>query len=92
VQCPQVTTLGDRTAGSSAAPKLVDVGSGISVKVPQWNDCDAAGAPYEDRGVPVKIALTNAAEAFTLERDPVLEAALERLRASPKNKRAPGKR
>lgn len=92
VQCPQVTTLGDRTAGSSAAPKLVDVGSGISVKVPQWNDCDAAGAPYEDRGVPVTVEITNAPDAFSLERDPVLEAALERLRATPKAKRAPGKR
>lgn len=92
VQCPQVTTLGDRTAGSSAAPERVDVGSGIHVLVPRWNDCDASGEPYEDRGVPVQVPVSNAPELFTLDSDPVLAAALERLRAIPRTKRVAGKR
>lgn len=91
VQCPQVVTLGDHTAGSSAAPKSLDVGDGIVVNVPRWNDCDAAGRPYEDVGVVPKLPITAEPEAFSADRDPVLSAGLAELRKTPTAKRKPGK-
>jgi len=92
VQCPQVTTMGDRTAGSSAAPRRLELEGGIVVNLPRWNDCDAAGEPYEDRGVPVQIPITNDPKSFEAGSDPVIEGALERLRKLPSSERRPGRR
>ena len=82
-QCPQVTTLGDRTAGASGNPRRVDAGAGILVNLPQWIDLDPQGKPFEVIGIPPQVRIDAKPEDFAGSRDPVLEAALERLRSRP---------
>lgn len=79
-QCPQVTTLGDRTAGSSGNPRQLSPGAGITVNLPRWNPLDAAGKPFDAAGIAPDVAIKAGEDAFRDNRDPVLEAALKRLR------------
>lgn len=78
-QCPQVTTMGDRTAGSSANPRRVEAMGGIIANLPRWIDMDPAGKPIDAVGVPPEIPVEAAPEAFEGD-DPVLKAALEEAR------------
>jgi hypothetical protein len=80
-QCPQVVTMGDRTAGSSGNPRQLDAGQGITVNLPRWNHLDASGKPFDAIGISPDVTIEAAQEEFTDERDPVLTAALERLRS-----------
>ncbi len=80
-QCPQVTTLGDRTAGSSGNPRRVEPGVGIVVNLPRWIDMDPQGKPIDAVGVLPRVKVEAKPEDFTGDRDPVLAAALENLRA-----------
>jgi C-terminal processing protease CtpA/Prc len=89
-QCPQVTTIGDRTAGSSANPKRVEVGSGITVNVPRWLDMDPKGNPIDEVGVAPDVEIETVLDRFR-NGDPVMEEALERLRKTPKGRRKPAK-
>lgn len=91
-QCPQVTTMGDRTAGSSANPRRLEPGAGIVVNLPRWRDLDPAGNPIEHVGVAPKVKVDAAPSAFTDAKDPVLDAALAFLRKLPASERKPGKR
>jgi hypothetical protein len=79
-QCPQVTTLGDRTAGSSGNPRRVDAGAGIVANLPRWLDMGPDGRPIEKVGIDPEIRVDAKPEEFTKENDPVLAAALEHLR------------
>ena len=79
-QCPQVTTLGDRTAGSSGNPRCVEPGVGIVVNLPRWIDIDPQGKPIDAVGVLPRVKVEAKPEDFTGDRDPVLAAALENLR------------
>jgi C-terminal processing protease CtpA/Prc len=90
--CPQVTTMGDRTAGSSANPRRVELACGITVNVPRWRDMDPAGRPLEHAGIQPEVKLDFPPEKFGEEGDPVLEAALAKLRKAPSSDRKPGKR
>ena len=83
-QCPQVTTLGDRTAGSSGNPRRVEPGVGIVVNLPRWIDMDPQGKPIDAVGVLPRVKVEAKPEDFTGDRDPVLAAALENLRARAK--------
>ena len=78
-QCPQVTTLGDRTAGSSANPRRHEI-QGVTVNLPRWLDLDPQGKPIDGVGVAPMVPVKASAKDFTADRDPVLEAALEFLR------------
>ena len=89
--CPQVTTMGDRTGGSSGNPRRLELDHGLVVNLPRWLDMDPQGRPIERLGVAPEVTIEAAPEDFTSERDPVLEAALKRLRAQPKGERGPGK-
>ncbi|MCZ2398697.1 MAG: hypothetical protein LC135_02365 [Phycisphaerae bacterium] len=91
-QCPQVTTLGDRTAGSSGNARLIEPGCGIKVALPRWLDMDPDGRPIDAVGIAPKVKLDARPDDFTAERDPVLEAALQRLREQPAGERKPGRR
>lgn len=91
-QCPQVTTMGDRTAGSSANPRLLELEGNIKVNLPRWLDMDPSGKSIEDVGIDPKVKVDIAPEKFTNDKDPVIDAALELLRKTPAEKRAPGKR
>lgn len=91
-QCPQVTTMGDRSAGSSANPRRLEPGCGITVNLPRWRDLDPQGNPIEHVGIVPSVKLDFAPGEFTDGLDPVLKAVLERLRKTPKGERQPGKR
>ncbi len=91
-QCPQVTTMGDRTAGSSANPRRLEPGAGLTINLPRWHDMDPAGRPIEHVGIEPKIKLDFPASAFTDSADPVLEAALALLRKPVAGGHKPGKR
>ncbi|MHC4404432.1 MAG: S41 family peptidase, partial [Planctomycetota bacterium] len=79
-QCPQVTTMGDRSAGSSGNPRRVQAGDRILVNLPRWIDMDPDGKPIDAVGIPPDVKIEASPEDLTDERDPVLAAALAHLR------------
>ncbi len=79
-QCPQVTRMGDRTAGSSGNPRRIEVGGTITVNLPRWIAMDPQGRPFETVGIPPDVKVDAPPERFAGTRDPVLDAALKRLR------------
>jgi C-terminal processing protease CtpA/Prc len=81
--------MGDWTAGSSGNPRRIELACGITVNQPRWLDRDPEGNPIERVGVAPDVRIEAAPDAFDDTRDPVLEAALERLRKTPKGKRKP---
>lgn len=91
-QCPQVTTMGDRTGGSSGNPRTIELEGGIVVNLPRWNDTDPEGHPIEGVGAPPKIKVDAKPAEYTNLKDPVLEAALALLRKAPKTEHKPGRR
>ena len=88
--CPDVSSMGDRTGGSSGNPMVVKLPGEISVRVPRWNDMTPDGTPIEDNGVPPEVPVRAGPGAFDAK-DPVMEAALAFLRKTPKDARRPGK-
>ncbi|MCI0631583.1 MAG: S41 family peptidase [Phycisphaerales bacterium] len=86
-QCPNVTTMGDRTAGASANPRRIELEGGIVVNLPRWLDLDHNGNSIEDVGVEPQIKVEAKPEEFTPASDPVLEKALEHLRKVPEAQR-----
>lgn len=83
-QCPQVTTMGDNTAGSSGNPRRIKLVGDILVNLPRWLDMDPEGNPIDGVGVAPEVAVSAKPDEFRPMRDPVLKAALRRLRAGPK--------
>jgi C-terminal processing protease CtpA/Prc len=90
-QCPEVTTMGDRTAGSRGNPRRIDLECGIAVNLLRWLDMDPEGHPIEHVGIPPDVPVEVAPGKLDEAHDPVTEAALARLRAIPAGKRTPGK-
>lgn len=88
-QCPQVTTMGDRTAGSSGNPRRVDAGAGIVVNLPRWIDMDPRGKPIDVVGIPPRVKIDAGPADFSGDNDPVLTAALEHLRRRAKEEGPP---
>jgi hypothetical protein len=88
--CPDATSVGDRTCGSSGAPRRVDLPGGIAVNVPTWNDMTPDGTPIEDVGVQPEVPVKVAPGGYDKE-DPVMAEALARLRKIPAGARRPGK-
>jgi C-terminal processing protease CtpA/Prc len=88
---PGVTTMGDETAGSSGNPEVLDLGDGIVVNVPRWNDLDAAGKPIEDVGIAPKVRFEPKPAAFTSETDALVLAAIEHLKKETKGVKRAGK-
>jgi len=91
-QCPEVTTLGSPTAGSSGNPRRLELECGISVNMPRWIDFDPAENPIERVGVAPDVPVEAAPEELTAEVDPVFATALARLREIPEGERRAGKR
>lgn len=79
-QCPQVTTMGDHTAGSSANPRRLELAGGIAVNLPRWLDMDPSSKPIDLVGVAPAVPVKASAKDFTDTHDPVIEAALDLLR------------
>ena len=88
-QCPQVTTLGDCTAGSSGNPRQVETEGGIIVNLPRWIDMDPQGKPIDVVGVAPQVKIEARPNDFGGNRDPVLMAALDRLRTRLKTEKSP---
>lgn len=88
---PNVTTMGDATAGASDEVETFDAGGGVVVTVPRRNDLDAAGKPITDVGLPPKVVFTPTPTSFSSDTDGLLSAALERLRKQSKGVRRAGK-
>ena len=92
-QCPQVTTMGDNTAGSSANPRRIeDLPGGIEVNLPRWVDLMPDGEPLDVVGIAPDVRVETTADDFSDTVDPVLRAALDHLREQPQTERRPGKR
>ncbi len=91
-QAPQVTTMGDRTAGSSANPRVLPLPKKTEISLPRWLDMLPDGKPIDRVGVQPEIAVDAAPETITETSDPVLNAALKHVRKIPADKRKPGKR
>jgi hypothetical protein len=90
-QCPQVTTMGDRTAGASANPRKLELAGGIEVNLPRWIDMDPDGKCFEDVGIAPEVKVPAGEGAFTDKKDAVLTAALEKIRKMPGGKRKPAR-
>ena len=80
---PEVTTMGDRTCGSSGNPKIVNLPLEMTVSVPRWIDYLPDGTPLDERGFQPQVRFEPKPGAFEGERDDLLTAALERLRQAP---------
>ena len=80
-QAPQVTTMGDRTAGSGGNPQFLDAGVGIRVGVPQWIDLDLDGKPIEGIGIRPRITIETNSADFRDGIDTVLAKAFEFIRS-----------
>ncbi|MBI3820338.1 MAG: hypothetical protein HY286_16730 [Planctomycetes bacterium] len=91
-QCPQAVTMGDRTAGSSANPKRLELPLNIVVNVPQWLDLDMNEKSIDAVGVKPQMPVACAISDFTDKKDVVTSAALAHLRKIEAGKRQPGKK
>ncbi len=89
-QCPQATTMGDRSAGSSGNPRRVQAAGGIIVNLPRWLDMEPSGRPIDAVGILPEVPIEATPEDFTAESDPVLAAALKNLRDRPPHDTASG--
>jgi C-terminal processing protease CtpA/Prc len=76
---PNVTTMGDRTRGSSGNPTIINLPLDITVSVPQWIDYLPDGSLLDEHGIEPQISFTLSPVAFEGDRDDLLTAAIERL-------------
>lgn len=75
-----VTTMGDRTAGSSGNPMEIKLPLDITVGMPVWISYLPDGTPLDERGFQPQIQFESQPGAFEGDRDDLLAAALRRLR------------
>jgi len=68
--------VGTRTRGSSGNPKPHDLGNGVTVMLPSWQEVDAKGQPIEGRGIEPDVRAE-----FGTSGDEVLAAAIRELRS-----------
>ena len=79
-QLPDVTIVGDRTAGSTGNPGTFPLAYGWSYTVSRWIEFTADNQPIEDIGISPDIFVTTGPADFGMGRDPVLEWALQAVR------------
>jgi hypothetical protein len=78
-QADDCTVVGQRTFGSSGNPKPHELGNGVTVVLPSWQDPRLDGTCFEGEGLAPDVEV--AVGVVDLEqRDPILERALEILR------------
>ncbi|MFC1794211.1 S41 family peptidase [Planctomycetota bacterium] len=78
--CPNVTTMGDHTRGSTGFPVQFKLGGGIEIHVPQWIAYLPDGQVIDGHGVIPDVPFVSKPDSFTGDRDELLSMALERLR------------
>lgn len=76
-QLPNVTLVGDRTAGSTGNPGTFPLANGWSYTVSRQFEYTADHQPIEDVGISPDVFVTTSPEHFGMGRDPVLEWALQ---------------
>jgi hypothetical protein len=83
-EIPQVTLIGDRTAGSSGNPTFVELNlpAKISISIPQWIDLLPDGTPLEKEGIKPDVVVEASKKDFTGDNDPVLEQAINLMRSA----------
>jgi C-terminal processing protease CtpA/Prc len=73
------TLVGMPTKGSSGNPKPHDLGNGVTIFLPTWQDCDLDGNVVEGKGIKPDVLVETKPEEFAKE-DRVLAKALELLK------------
>ena len=81
-QVPQAKLFGARTYSSSGNPQPVELANGVTVLLPSWKAMDAEGAEFEGKGIAPDVEVKTTPQEL-VERDAVLEAALEWARSAP---------
>jgi len=76
---PNCTLVGGTSYGSSGNPKQVDLGNGVTVRLPSWKAMLPDGTMFEGKGITPDVEV-KASPRFLRTRDRVLEAALRLLR------------
>jgi C-terminal processing protease CtpA/Prc len=82
-QAPDVIVVGARSQGSSGNPKPHELGNGVTLFLPSWKDLTPDGQELEGVGIAPDVEVTASPSAFQSD-DPVIKAALEKLRAAAK--------
>ncbi len=79
-QADDCVVVGQTTFGSSGNPVPHDLGNGVIAMVPSWQDATLDGVVFEGKGLaPDHVVECTAADL--MQKDPILERALELLRA-----------
>jgi carboxyl-terminal processing protease len=76
-QLPNVTLVGDRTAGSTGNPGTFPLANGWSYTVSRWIEYTVDNQPIEDAGLSPDVFVTTGVQDFAIGRDPVIEWALQ---------------
>jgi carboxyl-terminal processing protease len=80
-QLPNVTLVGDRTAGSTGNPGTFPLAGGWSYTVSRWIEYTADNQVIEDNGIMPDVVVPVTAADFASGRDPVLDWAVSRVGA-----------
>jgi C-terminal processing protease CtpA/Prc len=80
-EIPGCKLIGEKSYGSSGNPKPVELENGVTVLLPSWKDTLPDGTLLEGKGIEPDITVPADADML-MKRDPVLNAALQLLRAS----------
>ena len=75
-QLPNVTLVGDRTAGATANPGTFNLASGWTYTVSRWIEYTPDNQVIEDNGIAPDVFVAASAADFAAGRDPVLDWAL----------------
>ena len=79
-QAKDCTVVGQPTFGSSGNAKPFELGNGVTVVVPSWQDLRPDGSCFEGKGLDPDVVVA-ATPADLEQQDPILKKALELLRA-----------
>jgi hypothetical protein len=82
-QAKDCTVIGQPTYGSSANPKPFELGNGVTIVVPTWQDLRLDGSPFEGEGLAPDVLVPCTMQDFE-QKDPILEQALATLRSKTK--------
>ncbi|MFO1050792.1 MAG: S41 family peptidase [Planctomycetota bacterium] len=78
-QAADCTVVGQPTCGSSGNPQPCDLGNGVTVMVPSWQDLQPDGTCFEGTGIAPDVEVQVGPRDLE-SRDPILERALAALR------------
>ena len=84
-QADDCTVVGQPTYGSSGNPKSHELPNGVTLVVPSWQALRPDGTCFEGEGLAPDVEVAVETEQLQ-RRDPILEKALEMLRAKGKPK------